>query len=262
MSAGGQLRFAGHVALISGAGRGIGAALARALVRDGAKVLVSDLDLGAATALAKELGPDAAACQLDVTQPADWQAAATMAQTRFGGLSLLFANAGIACGGAVDELDLADWHRAFAVHADGAFHGIRAALPLLSRPPQGVAGSAIVAIASAAARHARGDMAAYGASKAALVALIRSVALHCAHRGWPVRANSVLPAYVDTPMLDTIAPQLPRAALKAALAGKLPLGRLGAVDEVVEAALFLASDAARFITGSEIAVDGGLGAAG
>jgi len=249
-------RFSGHAALVTGAGSGIGAGIAAALAAQGARVIVSDVEGAAAARIAQQIGANALPLRLDVTSEADWAAAMEFARAELGGLSILIANAGISVGGSIEDVSFARWRQAFAVHADGAFLGMQAALPLLREQ----ASAAIVAIASMAAEAARGDMAAYGASKAALVSLTRSVALHCAAKGWPVRANCVMPAYVDTPMLDRIAPAMEREALVARLAKQVPQGRIGAVADVVEAALYLASDAARFVTATEIRVDGGMSA--
>jgi NAD(P)-dependent dehydrogenase (short-subunit alcohol dehydrogenase family) len=241
--------------LVTGAGSGIGAAVAQALAGAGARVIVSDIDMAAAQAVADEIGEAALPCCLDVTSPADWAAAMDLAQ-RTGGLSVLVANAGVPVGGSVDDLSIDAWRRAFAVHADGAFLGIKAALPLL----RAAGGASIITIASVAAVAARGDMAAYGASKAALLSLTKSVALHCAHQGWDIRANAVLPAYVDTPMLDAIAPHHPRKGLIAALAKQVPQGRIGTAQDVAQAVLYLASPASAFMNGAEIRLDGGMSA--
>ncbi len=241
-------------ALVTGAGRGLGAAIARGLAAEGAHVMVTDIDGAAAANVAADIG--GASCRLDVTSPDDWADAMTQAEAELGGLSILVANAGVAVGGSVEATDLDAWRRAFAVHADGAFLACRAALPLLraSQP------ASIITIASIAAVAARGDMAAYGASKAAVAALTRSVALYCADQGWDIRANCVMPAYIDTPMIDAIAPAIPREKLIAALAEQVPQRRIGAPRDVVEAVLYLACDASGFMTGAEMRLDGGLSA--
>jgi len=247
-------RFPSATALVTGAGSGIGAAIAQGLAAEGARVLVTDANAQAAQATAHAIGPAAIPLRLDVTSESDWQAATALAQAEFGQLSVLVVNAGIPIGGSIESLSLADWRRAFAVHADGAFLAIQSCLPLLRSAPA----AAIVTIASAAASSPQADMAAYAASKAATVALTRSVALHCAQQGWPIRANCVLPAYIDTPMLDAIAPAIPRDKLVGALARLVPQGRIGAISDVVEAALYLANPANSFVTGTQLHVDGGL----
>ena len=247
-------RFPSATALVTGAGSGIGAAIAQSLAAEGARVLVTDANAQAAQATAHAIGPAAIPLRLDVTSESDWQAATALAQSEFGHLSILVPNAGIPIGGSIEQLSFAQWRQSFAVHADGAFLAIQSCLPLLRAAPA----AAITTIASAAAAAPQADMAAYAASKAAVVALTRSVALHCAEKGWPIRANCVLPAYIDTPMLDAIAPAIPRDKLLGALARLVPQGRIGAIADVVEAVLYLASPAARFITGTQLRVDGGL----
>jgi len=243
-------------ALVTGAGSGIGAAVARALAGAGARVMVSDIDLRAVETVAAQIGEAALPCRLDVTSEADWAAAMALARHAMGGLSVLVANAGVPVGGSVEDLSLDAWRLAFSVHADGAFLGIQAALPLLRES----GGASIITIASVAAVAARGDMAAYGASKAAVLSLTKSVALHCAHHGWPIRANAILPAYVDTPMLDAVAPHIPRDRLVAALAAQVPQGRIGTAQDVAEAVLYLASPASGFMNGAEMRLDGGMSA--
>jgi len=244
----------GQTALITGAGSGIGAAIAQGFAAVGARVLVTDKDEDAARLVAQAI--DAPSCRLDVTQESDWAAAIEQAKAELGGLSILVCNAGAPVGGSVEDMDLSAWRHAFAVNADGAFLGIKAALPLLRDSPA----ASIIAVSSIAAVAARGDMAAYGASKSALLSLVKSVALHCAHHGWNIRANAILPAYVDTPMLDAIAPQMDRLELLKALSKHIPARSIAKTQDVVEAALYLASPASGFMTGAELRLDGGLSA--
>lgn len=248
------MKLAGRTALITGAARGLGAEIARLFAAEGANVLVTDVEGDAATALAGEIG--AIAHPLDVTREESWHAALTFARQHLGGLSILVNNAGIPVGGSFEETTLADWRRAFAVHADGAYLGCRLALSLLreSQP------AAIVNMASVAAHNARPEMAAYGASKAAVCALTRSVALHCAQNGWDIRCNALLPAYADTAMVDSFAPTMPGEILRAKLGAQLPMGRIATAREVAEGALYLASPASSFMTGAELKLDGGLSA--
>lgn len=165
------MKLAGRKALVTGAARGLGAAIARLFASEGAQVLVTDIDGEGAAALAQEIG--ALSHPLDVTSEASWQAALDHVQATWGDLSILVNNAGVAVGGPFEDTTLADWRRAFAVHADGAYLGCRMALPLLrSGTP-----AAIVNVASIAAHTARAEIAAYGASKAAVCALTRSLSL-------------------------------------------------------------------------------------
>ena len=255
-------RLAGKRALVTGAARGIGAAIARAFVEQGARVLLADIDeagaLAQARALSAEFGDGhAIACHLDVTSEAAWQAAVTRAESAFGGLSVLVNNAGIGVGGPIEATSLAQWRLAMAINAEGAFLGCRAALPLLRLSPP----AAIVQIASLAGISGEPGLGAYSASKAALLSLTRTVAVECAKAGWDLRCNAVLPAYVDTAMLDGMVPDgVSRAVVTAALGAKVPAGRLGTAHEVAMAAVYLASDESRFMTGAELRLDGGYSA--
>ena len=257
-------RLSGKLALITGAGSGIGAAIAAAFVAEGARVLLTDCDEAAAAMQSqaiRALYPAASAplsCRLDVTSEAEWAAALALARQQFGGLGVLVNNAGIGIGGTIESTPLAHWRKAFAVNADGVFLGCQQALPLLreSQP------AAIINVASIAALVGRADLAAYGASKAAVASLTRSVALYCAGQGWAIRCNALMPAWTDTPMLDAIERPagVPREKLAAALAAQLPLGRLGTAAEVAQAAVYLASEESAFMTGAELKLDGGLSA--
>ncbi|WP_068094152.1 SDR family oxidoreductase [Novosphingobium rosa] len=248
------MRLENRTALITGAARGLGADIARLFAAEGARVLITDVDAAAAAALADDIG--GLSHPLDVTREDSWRTALAFAQEKLGGLSILVNNAGIPVGGPFEDTTLADWRRAFAVHADGAYLGCRLALPLLreSQP------AAIVNMASIAAHHARPEMAAYGASKAAVCALTRSVALHCTQNGWDIRCNALLPAYADTAMVDSFAPTMPGDILRQKLGAQLPMGRIATAREIAEGALYLASPASSFMTGAELRLDGGLSA--
>jgi len=252
-------RLAGKRVLVTGAARGIGAAIARLFADEGAQVLLTDRDEAAvqaeAAAIAAVYGAGAAQpCRHDVTSETDWQAALAHARETMGGLSVLVNNAGIGVGGTVEATSLAQWRKAMAVNAEGAFIGCKLALPLLRECQP----AAIVQIASLAGIAATPGLAAYSASKAALLALTRAVATECAAAGWDVRCNAVLPAYVDTAMIDRfVPPGMDRAAVAAGLAAQVPVGRLGTPHEVALAALYLASDESRFMTGAELRLDGG-----
>jgi NAD(P)-dependent dehydrogenase (short-subunit alcohol dehydrogenase family) len=256
------LRVAGKKALITGAGGGIGAATARMLARHGAQVLVTDIDGPAAAMLARsinaEVGADAAIdMQQDVTDPARWGEVIEVAAQRFGGLSVLVNNAGIAVTGSIESLSSEDWHRLFAVNLDSVFYGCKTALRIMrdSQP------ASIVNISSISGLVASHNFTGYNASKAAVWMLTKSVALHCARERLDIRCNSVHPAFIDTPLLDGLAARNATPdALRQKLAAQIPLGRIGQPDDVAYAVLYLASDESRFITAAELKLDGGLSA--
>lgn len=248
------MKLAGRTALITGAAGGLGAAMARLFIAEGARVMVTDIDGARAALLADEIG--ALTHPLDVTREEDWGATLDAIQAAWGGLSILVNNAGIPVGGDFESSTLADWRRAFAVHADGAYLGCRMGLPLL----RAGAPAAIVNIASIAAHSGRAELAAYGASKAAVCALTRSVALHCTQNGWAIRCNALLPAYADTEMIDSFAPGMAGDVLRAKLGAQLPIGRIATPQEIAQGALYLASEDSAFMTGAELRLDGGLSA--
>ncbi|MCO5164949.1 MAG: SDR family oxidoreductase [Planctomycetes bacterium] len=247
--------FKDKVVLVTGAASGIGLATARAFAAAGARVLVTDLDGDAAARAAADL-PGAVGLALDVTSERAWAEATEAAGER---LDVLVNNAGVAAGAPLAEQDLAAWRRLMAVNLDGVMLGLRAATPPLRR-----ARGNVVNVASASGRKAQAGAAAYCVSKAALLMLSRVAALEFAPHG--VRVNCVVPGGVETPMwarqpffADLVAEKGSPAAAYAALASETPLGRFCRPEEVAAAVLALAGDQAGFVTGAELAVDGGYG---
>ena len=254
-------RLEGKIALVTGGASGLGAAMARMFVREGARVLLTDIDSDGAARVADELGEAAAAHRHDVTSAADWSAAVEAAEARFGGLHILVNNAGIAIAGTVEETSLDDWRRVHAVDLDGVFLGCKLALPLIARTTtrEGSRGS-ILNVSSIAGVIAAANMAAYNSAKAAVRHLTKSVALHCARAGYQVTCNSIHPTFIDTPIIGKLMASGDRDALIAKFARQVPLGRIGEPDDIAYAALYLCSDEAKFVTGAELFVDGGISA--
>jgi NAD(P)-dependent dehydrogenase (short-subunit alcohol dehydrogenase family) len=212
-----------------------------------------------AAAIVAECGVGSAlSLRHDVTSEADWQAAITFAREQFGALSILVNNAGIAPGGSIESLDFTKWKQAFAVNSDGPFLGCKAALPLLREGQP----ASIVNISSISAMIAAPALIAYNASKAAVWMLTKSVALHCAKKGWDIRCNSVHPTFIDTEILENFRrdPSVPREDTLDKLAAQVPLGRIGTPEDVALGVLYLASDESRYMTGSELKLDGGISA--
>ena len=254
-------RLEGKIALVTGGASGLGAAIAGMFVREGARVLLTDIDAAGAAGVADELGKAAAAHRHDVTRAEDWTAAVEAVQAQFGGLHILVNNAGIAIAGTVEETSLDDWRRVHAVDLDGVFLGCKLALPLIAATTtrEGSRGS-ILNVSSIAGVIAAANMAAYNSAKAGVRHLTKSVALHCARAGYPVTCNSVHPTFIDTPIIGKMMPARDRDALIAKFARQVPVGRIGEPDDIAYAALYLCSDEAKFVTGAELYVDGGISA--
>lgn len=255
-------RVAGKKAFITGAAQGLGAAIAKALAAEGAKVALADINFVGAEKLAAELnvqhGPATAyAFELDVTDEEQWIGALAAANSAMGGISALVNNAGIAGGkGGIEEMAFADFKRVMSVNVDSVFLGAKHAIKYLAQNQPG----SIVNISSIAGLIASHNTPAYNASKAAVWLLSKNIALHCAKKKLDVRSNSVHPTFIDTPILDAFRASFGKEEAEAKLARQVPLGRIGEPRDVAMAALYLISDESRFVTGSEIKVDGGISA--
>ena len=257
-------RLTGKVAMVTGGAQGLGAAMAAKFVGEGARVVVTDIDGARAAACAARLGDAAAATAHDVTVPEQWEAALAFAGRTFGGLHILVNNAGIGTGGTVESTSFDDWRRVHAVDLDSVFFGCKLALPLIvatcARGDSGSPRGSILNISSIAGVIAAANMAAYNSAKAAVRHLSKSVALHCAKERYPVTCNSVHPVFIDTPILDNLVGGIDREAGLAKLARQIPLGRVGEPDDVAWGAVYLVSDEAKFVTGTELYIDGGISA--
>ena len=253
-------RLAGKKAFVTGAAQGLGAAIARRFAEEGAKVTLADINAEGARAAAEAVGKDhpgqAFAVPLDVTKEDQWIYALEEADEQMGGLSVLVNNAGVFQRGDVEQLSFEAFRRSMSVNVDSVFLGAKHALKYMRLNTPG----AIVNISSISALIAGHNIAAYNASKAAVWMLSKSIALHCAHQGFDIRCNSVHPTFIDTPMLDELREQLGKVEAEAKLGRQVPLGRIGEPRDVADAALYLASDESRFVTGAELKVDGGVSA--
>ena len=245
-------RLEGKVAIISGAGRGMGAAEAKLFARGGAMVVIGDIldDLGKRVeAEIQEAGGDALFAHLDVTREADWQAAVELANRRYGKLDILVNNAGVSGRGKVEEITLEDWDRVMDVNAKGVFLGTKAAIP----PMRAAGGGSIVNISSqmgiVGAERTGGH---YAASKGAVRLFTKATAVQYAKDG--IRANSVHPGPIATPMNEATRSD---PEYNAFMVSRIPLGRWAEPEEVAYGVLYLASDESSFVTGSELVIDGG-----
>ena len=250
-------RLAGKAAFVTGAASGLGQAIAMRFAEEGARVALADRDTEGGERVATAIGAAGLFLRLDVTQEAQWLAQLGRAAAVFGRLDILVNNAGIGPLGSIEKTTLEEWRGVHAVNLDGVFLGCKHGIPHL----RAAGGGSIVNMSSVAGIIGTPTLAAYGASKAAVRQLTKSVALHCAQRRDGIRCNSIHPTFIETPMVEAMiaAAKAPERA-RAGLASQVPLGRLGQAEEVAALALYLASDESRFVTGAEFVVDGGLSA--
>lgn len=252
-------RLKGKIALITGAAQGLGAAMAEAFVAEGARVLMTDVNEAKVEAEAARHGAAASWLKHDVTSQADWSAAVEAAKTRYGGLHILVNNAGIGLYGSIEDASFESWRLTHAVDLDSVFLGCQTALPLMAETTRDSQGS-ILNVSSIAGIIASDAMCAYNSAKAAVRHLSKSVALHCCKRGYHINCNSIHPVFIDTPIIDPMAGRNTREELVGKLARQIPIGRIGKPHEVAMAAVYLCSDEAAFVTGAELAIDGGISA--
>lgn len=246
----------GKVALVTGATRGMGRAIALRFAAEGARVAVAVRKKPAADELAAEIGDMALPLALEIGDPVSWSDAIAAVDAWQGRLDILVNCAGITEQGTTESTALDSWRRLFTTNLDGAFHGCRAALPLMKR---GGRPGSIVNVSSVFAQRPVAGFVGYCTSKAALTTFTKVLALECAAAGVPIRVNSLHPGGTETEMFEQALADtgLPREEAYAHFAAIHPMGRMGRVEEVAEACLWLASDASSFTTGQELNVDGG-----
>lgn len=249
-------RVAGKVALVTGGASGLGRASAILLAKEGAKVVVSDIAEAAGKAVEAEIGETARFVRHDVTNEADWRAVIEAAIAAFGGLHILVNSAGIGLTKDVEQTTLDEWHHVHAVDLDSVFLGCKHAIPAIRES----GGGSIVNISSIAGIIGGANMAAYNSAKAGVRLLTKSVALHCAKNRDNIRCNSVHPTFIDTPILDPLKAAIGAERALEKFGRQIPLGRVGEPNDVAYGVLYLASDEAKFVTGAELVIDGGISA--
>lgn len=249
-------RVQGKVALVTGAGLGLGRATSLLLGKEGAKLVVTDIDekLAAQTAEAiAAAGGDALPLRHDVSNPDDWPAVMAAVEKKFGRLDALVNNAGIAIAKTIEDTTLAEWRRTMAVNLDGVFLGCQAGIGLMKKT-----GGSIVNLSSIDGIIGEADLAAYCASKGGVRTLTKAVAVHCAEQKYGIRCNSIHPGYIWTPQTENYLRDLGRLEEERAKAlSRHPIGFLGEPNDIAWMVLYLASDESKFVTGAEMVVDGG-----
>jgi 3-oxoacyl-[acyl-carrier protein] reductase len=244
------MRLENKTALVTGAGSGIGKAIAETYVREGARVALADIDFDAAKKAARTIGNNAIAMRCDVTQKAAFTAAVEDTLSAFGSLDILVNNAGTThVNKPMLEISEDEYDRTFAVNVKGVFLGCQAAVPVFSKQGGGV----IINIGSTAGLRPRPGLSAYNATKGAVHVLTKSLAVELA--GDRIRVFAIAPVATDTPLLPSFLG--PAAEQRQKFISTVPLGRLAEVEDIANVALFLASPDAEFMTGNIIEVDGG-----
>ncbi len=258
-------RVEGKIALITGGAQGLGEAAARMLAREGARVVITDVNAKGAARIAESINAQrkgsAIALAHDVTKEDQWTSAIAETEKAFGGLHILVNNAGIGLTKDFLDISLDEWRKVHAIDLDGVFMGCKAAIPLMAKTVKdGPLGGSIINISSISGIIAGHNMAAYNSAKAAVRHLSKSVALYCAKRNLNIRSNSVHPVFIATPILDGLVERFGKEEAYAKLGRQVPLGKIGEPNDIAYAIVYLASDESKFVTGAELKVDGGISA--
>lgn len=255
------------VALVTGAGRGIGASCAQTLAAAGASIIVSDIETDGAESVVKNIrksGGKAAFQPLDVTDEDQWLATVNMAQESFGGLDIVVNNAGIESMSLLEDTLLTDWQQVMSVNSDGVFLGVKHAI--LAMKPGGMSGrgGSIINMASICALVALQGAGSYSAAKAAVTLTTKMAAIECGKLGHGIRVNSVHPGVILTDLAKEGMERSVREGIFSSVAeaqatyeSQHPIGRLGEPEDIANAVLYLASDASSFVTGAQLVIDGG-----
>ena len=253
-------RVEGKVAIITGAASGLGFAAAQKLLEEGAKVMLSDINEEVINSMSERLSQFSqtqfSTCIHDVTNEDSWIELIDKTEKDFGKFNILVNSAGISLGADIVSTDFEIWKKVHEVNLDSVFLGCKYAIPKMSAHGHG----SIINISSISGIVAGWNTAAYNSSKAGVRLLSKSVALYCAKKGYDVRCNSLHPAFVNTPILDPLKQAFGADEAVAKLARQIPMNKIGDTDDVSYAILYLASDESKFMTGTEIVLDGGLSA--
>lgn len=249
-------RLANKVALVTGGASGLGKAQALIMAREGAAVMLTDINVTDGESVAAQInenGGRALFLEQDVTDESRWEAVVAETVSRFGKLDIAVNNAGIGEGGNAEDTTLEAWRRVTSINLDGVFLGTKHSI----RAMKDSGGGSIINISSIEGLIGDPNIAAYNASKGGVRIFTKSAALHCAKAGYNIRVNSVHPGYINTPMVQKAMSGEHGEAVRAHLVSLHPIGRLGEPEDIANGVLFLASDESSFMTGSELVIDGG-----
>lgn len=251
-------RMQNKIAVVTGAARGIGLACAERFAREGAKVMLTDIDTTEGervVAALKTEGLEVGFRRLDTRKADEWADVLQATASTWGPLNVLVNNAGIGLLGSIEDVTMADWRRTLDINLDGVFLGTQQGIAMMKAN-----GGSIVNIASIEGLIGDPMIPAYNASKGGVRIFTKSAAIHCARQRYNIRINNVCPGFIETSMVKNSVGALPDGQAEMfhrALMERVPMGRLGQAAEIANAVLFLASDEASFVTGADLVVDGG-----
>tara|TARA_B100000902_G_scaffold279579_1_gene265450 strand:- start:136 stop:906 length:771 start_codon:yes stop_codon:yes gene_type:complete len=253
-------RLQNKIALITGAAQGIGLATAKLFAKNGAKVLLTDINekevLDQSEKIKLDYPDQIHAIKHDVTSAEDWKKALDYIDSELGGINILVNNAGIMAVGTIEDETFENWKHVHNIDLDSVFLGCKYTIPIMKKQKRG----SIINVSSISGIIAGHNLAAYNSAKAGVRHLSKSVAVHCAREKNDIRCNSIHPVFIDTSLLEGLYKKYGKEKAIEKLAKQIPMGKIGEPNDVAFAILYLASDESKFVTGTEIRIDGGISA--
>jgi 3(or 17)beta-hydroxysteroid dehydrogenase len=248
-------RLEGKTALLTGAASGIGLQTSIRLAEEGARVMMTDINLEKVRQQAEKIDANATFLKLDITEEEEWISVLDETVKRFDRLDILVNSAGMVLIADVEQITLEDWRKVHAVNLDGTFLGCKHGVRVMKEFGAG----SIINLSSVSGMIGGFNLAAYNSSKGAVRMLTKSVALHCARAGYGIRCNSIHPTFIETPMLESMIRDSPDPEkARQTLVRQVPLRRIGKPEDVANMIVYLASDESTFVTGTEMVIDGGV----